>query len=164
MWVIYDTKIGRMPMHCHQTPRSANSILACTLKRRQPRLEAPFSTWIHNCCGNIAKIFQMPPTFREGQLIYELWPWGKSWKRRKRVLDGIPRLARVYHGFARQNTPPLRCKCLLILVIKRHKFTPLSNKYDYFNVFLPILGMVLYRKGINHAVLIGAISTRLSLA
>ena len=71
---IYDTKIGRMPMHCHQTPRSANSILACTLKQCQPRLEAPFSTWIHNCCSNIAKIPQMTPSFREGQLIYELWP------------------------------------------------------------------------------------------
>lgn len=46
-----------------RTPRSANSILACTLKRRQPHLKAPFN--------NIAKFFQITPTFREGQLIYE---------------------------------------------------------------------------------------------
>ena len=57
MWV---TQIGRMSL---RTPRSANSILACTLKRRQPRLKAPFN--------HIANFFQITPTFREGQLIYE---------------------------------------------------------------------------------------------
>jgi hypothetical protein len=39
-YVMWDTQIGRMSL---RTPRNANSILACTLKRRQPRLKAPFN-------------------------------------------------------------------------------------------------------------------------
>ena len=80
--------------------RSANSILACTLKRRQPHLKAPFN--------NIAIFFQITPTFREGQLIYE-----KSLEKEESgswmEYRGLPEFITA---FAQQNTPPLCCRAM----------------------------------------------------
>ena len=51
-----------------------------------------------------------------------------------------------------------RCKPLLILAIKHDDFIPF--KY-HFNVFLPILGIILYIKGIIPRSLVGTINTHL---